>query len=74
MKCGMDSALPVGWADFDVSGRSSGYRPSMGVTLSGWAASQALKVQQSGDTHEWHFALLNELREQLSANGQAAIQ
>ena len=33
----------------------------MGVNLSGGAALQALTVQQSGDTQDWHLALLKEL-------------
>ena len=33
----------------------------MGVNLSGGAALQALTVQQSGDTQEWHLAWLKEL-------------
>ena len=73
-ECGIGSALPIGWADFDSVGPSSGYRPFMGVNLSGGAAPQALTVQQSGDTQEWHLALLKALCEHCSCNGQAAIQ
>ena len=65
--------MPIGWADFDSVGPSSGYRPFMGVNLSGGAALQALTVQQSGDTQEWHLALVKELCEQCCCNGQAAI-
>ena len=70
----MGSGLPVGWADFDAVGPSSAVRPFIGLTLSGWAASQALKVQQSGETQDVQFALLNEFGVQSAAYGQAAIQ